>query len=128
MKREYAELKWWDDRQMVSGEWEEQILTELEKANIVVLLISPDFMASEYCFKVEMEKALLKYAEKGYLVIPIVIRETPGWNKQAIGQMQALPKDAKPLDEWPNSDRFWGDVQRGLNRELERLLVSRNGK
>ncbi len=127
LKRSYKQLEWWDDRKMVSGKWETQILTELEKADIVVLLISPYFMASDYCFAIEMKKALIKYEKTGCLVIPILIRETYGWNKQDIGNMQALPKDAKPLDEWQNADRFWGDVHKGLDRELERLLVNRNG-
>lgn len=128
IKREYPQLEWWDDRKLVSGEWEKQILSELEQADIVVLLISRYFMASEYCFKIEMEKALLKYKHKGHLVIPIIVSETPGWNKLEIGKQQALPKDAQPLDKWENCEQFWGDVQRGLERELESLLVNRNDK
>lgn len=127
IKREYFQLEWWDDRQMISGEWEPQILEQLEQADIVVLLISRDFMASSYCFSVEMKKALVKYHQHGHVVIPVIIRHTQSWNNHDIGDLQALPKDAKPLDEWDNHDRFWGDVQRGLERELERLLVNRNG-
>lgn len=75
-----------------------------------------------------MEKALLQYHNKGHLVIPIIVGEAPSWHKHAIGKQQALPKDVKPLDEWQNKDRFWGDVQRGLERVLENLLVNRNGE
>ena len=124
IQREFEHLKWWDDRQMVSGEWETQILEELERAEITVLLISPDFIASDYCFNKEMEAALLKYHEKGHVVIPIIVRHTDGWNRHEIGKLQALPKDAEPLDKWENPDRFWGDVQNALTREIERLLVS----
>ena len=92
------------------------------------LLISRYFMASDYCFKIEMAKALAQYQHKGHLVIPVIVSETPGWNKHEMGKYQALPKDAKTLDEWKNPDRFWGDVQRGLERELESLLVNRNGE
>jgi len=57
-------------------------------------------------------------------VIPIVVRHTNDWNHLQIGKLQALPKDARPLDKWGNPDRFWGNVQKGLTREIERLLVT----
>ena len=40
--------------------------------------------------------------------------------------IDTLPKDAKPLDQWDNADRFWSDVQKGLERTLEQLGVSRH--
>jgi len=60
IKRRFESLDWWDDRKMIAGEWDPQILEKMDKADIVVLLISPDFVASDYCVK-EMEAALNKY-------------------------------------------------------------------
>ncbi len=124
IQREFPQLEWWHDRELEAGEWKKQILSKLKEADIVMLLISRDFMASNYCFNIEMQEALSKYQDKGHLVIPIIVRYTESWHKHEIGQFQALPKDAKPLDEWKNPDRFWGNVQRGLERELEQLLVN----
>ena len=127
MQREYPQLEWWHDRKLEAGKWEKQILSKLKDSDIVILLISRDFMASKYCFDIEMNEALVKYKVKGHLVIPIIVRKTRSWNKHEIGQFQALPKDAEPLDEWKSSDHFWDDVQRGLERELEKFVVNQNG-
>ena len=83
---------------MFAGEpWEAEILQQLEKADLVCLLISQDFFASDYCYSKEMERALLKYEQGRGLPIPIVIRVTSDWDRFPIGRHQALPTPAKPL-------------------------------
>lgn len=85
IQREYSQLEWWDDRQMDSGDWEAQIIKEMEQADMTLLLISQDFMASDYCFNKEMQTALRKYDQHGNPLIPIIIRHTDGWNRHKIG-------------------------------------------
>ncbi|MBA3613317.1 MAG: TIR domain-containing protein [Nitrospirales bacterium] len=113
----------WDDRQLFAGDqWEPEILQKLDQADLVCLLISPDFIASDYCFSKEMEKALAKYEQGKGIPIPILIRATSDWEQFPIGRHQALPTPAKPLAQWRDPDEFWASVQLGLRQQIERLL------
>ncbi|UJS26452.1 leucine-rich repeat domain-containing protein [Thiothrix winogradskyi] len=116
-------LEYWDDRQMFAGELvDNQILSRLEAANIVVLLISRNFFASDYCFSIEMEKALKRYEQNHNVVIPIIIRPTDDWREFDIGKITALPTDGKPLSKWADKDDFWADVQQGIRKQVEKRL------
>lgn len=91
---------------------------------ILLLLISCDFMSSDYCFKREMQSALAAYHAKKNTVIPIIIRNTPTWFKHDIGQIVALPTDGKYLSKWDDPDDFWADVEIGIAKRVEQLLNS----
>jgi GTPase SAR1 family protein len=114
----------WDDRKrtLFAGEpVDEQIFQQLNTADIIVLLISPDFINSDYCFTKEMERALERYNDEGNVVIPIIIRHTASWRNHAIGKIVALPKDGKPLKKWDDADEFWGSVEDGIRAQVEKL-------
>ena len=116
-------LNYWDDRKMLPGDMVNcTILDFLEAADIVVLLISRDFFASDYCFNIEMEAALKRYEDKKNVVIPIIVRSTADWHDFDIGKITALPTDGKPLSKWNDKDEFWEDVQTGIRRQVENLL------
>jgi len=118
-------LEYWDDRQIVAGELVDgQISKNLQEANIVVLLISRNFFASDYCFSTEMEKALKQYEKGNNIVIPIIIRATADWRDFEIGKITALPKDAIPLSDWDDADDFWASVQSGISKQVEKLSQS----
>ena len=122
IQRQFPELKYWHDRKLLAGEQvHNKILQQLEAADIVVLLISPDFMDSDYCFNHEMTVALNQYEESKNIVIPVIIRTTADWYTFQIGNHTALPKDGKPLAKWDDADEFWADVQKGISRQVERL-------
>ncbi|WP_296676905.1 MULTISPECIES: COR domain-containing protein, partial [unclassified Thiothrix] len=113
----------WSDRSLFSGESvDEQIFQQLDTADIVLLLISPAFITSDYCFTKEMVRALERYREKGNVVIPVIIRHTEGWRDHEIGAITALPKDGKPLAEWRNKDKFWGSVEDGIREQVKKLM------
>lgn len=88
----------------------------------MILLISPDFIDSDYCFSKEMEVALKAYEKNKNVVIPIIIRETTDWHDFEIGKITALPTDGKPLSQWIDKDAFWADVQKGIKLQVEHLL------
>lgn len=118
-------LEVWHDRNLLAGEQvHEKIVQQLEVADIIVLLISPDFVSSDYCFSHEMEIALKLYEEKKNVVIPIIIRDTDDWYSYQIGNHTALPTDGKPVCDWPNEDKFWSDVQKGIRIQVEKLSQS----
>jgi internalin A len=113
----------WSDRHLFAGEAvDEQIFQQLNTADIVLLLVSPDFINSDYCFTKEMERALERYKDEGNVVIPVIIRHTASWRNHKIGQIVALPKDGKPLAKWEDADEFWGSVEDGIRDQVNKCL------
>jgi TIR domain len=86
----------WHDRNIGAGtEWEKQIDTFLNKADIILLLVSPDFMASDYCYSKEMKRAIERHDHQQACVIPVILRHSQ-WKTSPIGKLQAVPTDGKP--------------------------------
>ena len=104
----------WHDRCLQAGEtWAEQIDENIERADVILLLISSDFLASEYCYERELDRALERHRQGLATVIPVVIRSVV-WEHLPIHALQALPRDARPVEEWKYRDRAWADVVRGI--------------
>jgi lambda repressor-like predicted transcriptional regulator len=113
----------WHDRKIVPGqEWRDAIDQNLDAADCVLLLISSDFLASDYCYSIEMQRTLEKHREGRVLVIPVIVRPAD-WQHTPLADLQALPKDAKPVVEWPRRDRAWLSVTEGLRRALATVLA-----
>lgn len=116
----------WDDRKLLAGsKLKEKIIEQLGLADVVILLISPDFMASDYCFSVEMVEALKKYEREEGHAVPIIIRPESTWFDHQIGEHLALPKDGKAISKWSDPDDAWEDVSRGLKALLTELAQKR---
>ena len=113
----------WHDRDIGAGdEWKLAIDKNLDAADIVLLLISPDFVASDYCWSKEMTQAIRRHDAGQSLVIPVVLRPVD-WSGAPFGRLQALPKDAKPVSVWPNRDLAWVDVVRGIRKAAADLAA-----
>jgi len=92
----------WHDRRIAPGtEWERQIDAELDSADVVLLLISADFLASKYCYDVEMDRALKLHEAGTARVVPLILRPSD-WEGSPFAKLQALPKNAKPVTSWRN--------------------------
>lgn len=108
----------WSDRCIDPGEpWREHLTTELARADMILLLISNHFLASDFCWDVEMKQALASTTAR---VIPILLSPVD-WRGAPFAHLQALPKDARPVTTWPNRDAAWTDVARGIRRVVESL-------
>lgn len=104
----------WHDRKISPGaHWDEVICDELDSADIFVFLVSPDFVASEYCFGKELAHALERHKKGEAIVLPVIIRPVD-WQTTALSQIQGLPKDAIPISTWPNQDEAWLEVVQGI--------------
>jgi GNAT superfamily N-acetyltransferase len=111
----------WCDRKILPGEmWEEKIDENLERADIVLLLVSSDFMNSRYCYGLEMKRALERHAIKQTIVIPIIVRDV-SWHSSPIGHLQALPKDGKAVTSWSNKDSAWRNVAEGIEKIVRQI-------
>ncbi len=115
----------WHDRKITGGEnWGHAISSNLEAAAIVLLLVSIDFINSEYCYDIEMDAALKRHDEKHCLVIPIIIRNCL-WQQAPFAKLQAFPKDAKAVSSWPNHDDAFVDVVQGIKIAADKLIAGK---
>ena len=97
-------IRKWHDRLIPAGtRWKGQIDSRLRSAHIVLLFISPHFFESDYCFDTEMREAMRRHAAGQARVTPVILRPCL-WQSAPFAQIQAVPKDAKPLTSWPNRD------------------------
>jgi O-acetyl-ADP-ribose deacetylase (regulator of RNase III) len=104
----------WHDRMIGAGsEWAGDIDEHLEQSRIILLLISADFVNSEYCYDVEMKTALERHESQEALVIPVILRPVV-LKGTPFAKLQALPKDAKAATEWPRLDSAFVNVVEGL--------------
>lgn len=109
----------WHDRRIGAGtEWRNQIDKNLELAEVIILLISADFLASDYCYESEMSRAIQKHENGETRVIPVIARPCD-WGKAPFGGLQALPKDAKPVTAWQSQDEAWLEVVKGIRLACE---------
>ena len=87
----------WHDEEIPAGaNREDQINTHLNEADLILLLISPSFMASEDCWHKEARTALARYKAGMAWVIPIILRPV-NWKNTPLGELQPLPTEAKPV-------------------------------
>ncbi len=113
----------WHDRNISAGtEWEREIDTYLNKSQIILLLVSPDFIASENCYSIEMKRALERHEQKEARVIPIILRRVH-WHQLPFGRHQAVPTDGKPVKSWQDEDEAFFNVVEGIRNAIEELAV-----
>jgi replicative DNA helicase len=115
----------WNDRKIPPGKsWESEIDKNLNEADIIILLVSPDFIASDYCYGKEMKLALDRYKEGRSYVVPVIVRPVD-WAVEPLGKLQALPKDGKPVTTWDNCDEAWQDIIRGIRIIVDHVIKNR---
>lgn len=106
------------------GEWEEEIINRLNSAQVILLLISPAFLASDYCYSVEIRRALERHERGEARVIPIILRAIY-WQDSPIGKLQALPEFGQPVTsrKWANRNEAFFEVAKGIRQTIEKLAT-----
>lgn len=121
----------WHDRSIVPGaDWAAEISAELERAELVLLLVSKDFLASDYIVGVELAVAMRRQAEATASVVPIIVRAVDldvaaDADDLPFLRLQGLPTDLRPVTSWPNRDEAWTDVAKGLRKAVEAIRARR---
>ena len=114
----------WHDRKIGAGdEWKGAIDKNLEEAQVVLLLVSASFLASDYCWDVETKRAIERHDQGEAKVIPVILRPCD-WHGAPFGKLQSLPKDGKAVTSWTNKDEAWTDVALGIRRAIETMRGS----
>jgi TIR domain len=99
-------------------EWKQETNKHLDEAQMILLLISPSFLASDYCYDVEMQRAIERHERKEARVIPVILRPV-NWNVPPIDKLLALPERAKPISTWRNRDEGYKNVTDGIIKVIE---------
>jgi hypothetical protein len=109
----------WHDRRIVPGqELEHEIGRHFASADIVLLLVSPDFIASNYCYDVEMKGALQRHERKEAIVIPVILRPCD-WHPLPFGKLLAATKDGRPIVHFPSYDDGFLEVVFAIKAALK---------
>ena len=107
-------IREWHDRQITPGaDWSVEIDGALDRCGIILLLISADFIHSDYCYGFEMKRALERHRSDEAQVIPVILRSCD-WTDLPFAQYQALPKDGRAVTSWPNPDEALTEIARGI--------------
>ena len=111
----------WHDRMIEAGEeWEGKIDEHLNNARIILLLVSADFLASPYCYDVEVKRAIERHEVGSARVIPIILKPCD-WEGTPFGKLQALPKDGKPITRWANRDEAFTNIVSGIKAAVAHI-------
>jgi hypothetical protein len=120
MLRREGRISTWYDRDILAGDrFGDVIARELNSAQLFLPLVSPDFLASNYCYETEMQRAMARHAAGEIRIVPIILRPCE-WQASPLGRLKALPLDGRPISLWPDADAAWFDVV----TELRRLVPS----
>lgn len=111
----------WDDCQIVAGDrWEGEIDERLNTSAIILLLLSPDFLASSYCYDKEALRAVERSEAGEARVVPVILSPCE-WQHTPLARLQALPLEGKPIASWPQEDAALNDVTTGLRKVINSL-------
>lgn len=118
----------WHDRKILPGEeWDHRISENLESADIILLLVSADFIASPYCWDVEIRRAMEKHESGESRVIPIILRRGD-WTGAPFSKLQCLPQNAKPVTNWTDRDAAFENITQGIRNVAYELIARQKQK
>lgn len=112
-------IETWHDRHIpAGGELDDHIDREIDRADIILLLVSASFIASAYCYSREMARAMERHEAREARVVPIIVRDCD-WHSAPFGKLKAVPTDGKPIVSWTNFDAAYTDVAREIRRLVD---------
>jgi len=104
-------------------EWLPQIMDHLKHDQLILLLISSDFMASQFCYSIELKQAIIRHDKDQARVLPILLRPVD-YEEAPFAKLQALPSNGVPVTQWPSHDEAFVDVVKGIRKAIDELQAS----
>ena len=118
LKREGILKDWTDQNILAGGNLNNQINSALIGASVFIALISPDYIASNYCYEKEFQKALELEQQKKIIIIPVIL-EPCDWLNTPFSQFKAIPKDGKAVTLWENKNNAFLDIIQNIRKIIE---------
>ena len=114
-------IETWNDHCIGAGEeFATSISRELESCDIILLLVSADFLNSEYCYDIEMKRAMARHEAGDAIVIPVILRSCL-WADAPFGKLNATPPDGKAVTQWPDRDVAFTEVAKAIKEAAARI-------
>lgn len=114
-------IKEWSDQQILAGSYRAQEINQaIRSAQIILLLISADFLASDSCYDVEMQQALERHKRGEACVIPLIVRPCD-WESSPFAHLQWLPRNSKPVTSWHDQDEAFVAIVQDLRKVIADL-------
>lgn len=124
MLKRQGVIETWHDRRIGAGqEIDSSIDEHINSDEIILLLVSPDFIASNYCYDIEMKRAMERHDAKEAIVIPVILRSCD-WHHAPFGKILGTPRDGKPITLWPDRDEAFLQVAKEVRKAAERWVSS----
>lgn len=127
LKRQGIIETWHDRRIGVGQEFAGSIDAQLEACDIILLLVSPDFLDSDYCYDIEMRRAMERHEEESAIVIPVILRACM-WHGAPFGKLLATPRDGRPVTQMPDIDAAFLEVAQSIKEAADRLRKAPNAR
>jgi TIR domain len=118
MQRQGLIIAWHDSKISAGLEWEREANVHLNKAHIILLLISPDFMNSDYCYSNQMKRALDRHEKREAIVIPVLLRSVD-LEGTPLEQLKALPTNGKFVTRWRSRDDAFTNISKGIRNAIK---------
>jgi len=124
MLKRQGVIETWHDRRIGAGQELGQVIDDhINSDDIILLLASPDFIASDYCYDIEMKRAMERHDAGEAIVIPVILRACD-WHHAPFGKLLGTPKDGKPVTQWPDRDEALLQVARAVRDAAGRVSGS----
>jgi len=120
LQRQRVIASWHDRKIRPGGEWDHEIDRQLDAARIILLLVSADFLASDYCWEKEVTRAIERHEDGEARVVPVMLRSCD-WKGSPFSKLQGLPEDMKPVNTWDDRDSAWTSVAKGIRSMAEAM-------
>lgn len=118
-------IETWHDRKIKPGDdWKDVISENLKRSDIILLLVSIDFINSKYCYDIELEQALERHENHEATVIPIILRNCL-WAHTPFAKLQALPTGTKAVKAWGDIDEAFKNIATGVQVVAEEILAKK---
>ncbi len=117
-------IRGWHEGEIGAGEeWDAAIRGHLESARMILLLVSADFLASDFCYEVEMQRAIERHRRGEAKVIPVIL-DACDWEPAPFGGLRSLPSEGRsvrPVTSWQNQSEAFANIAKGIRREVEQI-------
>jgi len=122
LKRLGRITEWYDRAIKAGAEWDREIATWLDTADIILLLVSSDFIHSDQSYSIEMQRALERHERREAHVISVLLRPVD-WDETPLSKLQILPSNRKPVTRWADRDDAFLDIAKGIRQIVASLSV-----
>ncbi|MBZ3695238.1 toll/interleukin-1 receptor domain-containing protein [Phyllobacterium calauticae] len=122
MLKRQGVIETWHDRRIGAGEEIHPAIDDhINTDEIILLLISADFLASDYCYDIEMSRAMERHEKREAIVIPVILRACD-WHHSPFGKLKAVPLDGKPVTQWTDIDDAFLQVAKAVREATARIV------